>query len=267
MRYGDWPTTEMIVDAGMSASTVDHYRRACLEMLAPAVGCDAALMQWAVPGEPMNDGGRYAFEVDTLEQIGDNLDRYMSDGLSILFHATAEQSVAVDIDILDSKRVAELAVTREVIAPLGLGSAMSVALPAGNYGRMVAIVFFRAARARTYPHQARERLRSLVPVLTLGELAVARRSERLKDFSIELSPEEWRLVDWVRRGHSNREIGLVLGVASYTVRNRLSRLYRKLHVASRTELLFALGLTQAPAAEAGQTSATPEVTAPPALAR
>lgn len=242
MKHSGWPTTEALIDVAMSSASLEEYRRRCLELLAPAVGCEAALMQWAVPGRPMNTGGRLALDLDTIFRIGDNLGRYMNDGLGVLMQETAKQTVTVDEDVLGSRGVANMSVTREVVAPLGLGSALSAALPVGTHGQMVLAVFFRRAKASPYAHSIQQRLKATVPVLAMGELAVTKRSEQPKDFNIDLTGQEWELVEWVRRGHGNREIALVLGVAPYTVRNRLSRLYRKLHVGSRNEMLFALGL-------------------------
>jgi DNA-binding CsgD family transcriptional regulator len=54
---------------------------------------------------------------------------------------------------------------------------------------------------------------------------------------IELTPREQGILERLVQGESNREIGLALGISSLTVRNRLSELYAKLEVRSRTEAI------------------------------
>ena len=45
------------------------------------------------------------------------------------------------------------------------------------------------------------------------------------------------IFEYLQRGYSNRQIGLVLGTSPLTVRNQLARLFRKVGVASRAELV------------------------------
>lgn len=51
----------------------------------------------------------------------------------------------------------------------------------------------------------------------------------------QLAERHERLLALLVKGHSNRHIATVLGIKEKTVRNELSRLYRKLGVRSRTE--------------------------------
>jgi DNA-binding NarL/FixJ family response regulator len=57
----------------------------------------------------------------------------------------------------------------------------------------------------------------------------------------ELTPTELRLAELVAEGRSNKEIAAVLFVTPKTVGTTLSRLYAKLGVHSRTELIRRLG--------------------------
>jgi DNA-binding CsgD family transcriptional regulator len=49
----------------------------------------------------------------------------------------------------------------------------------------------------------------------------------------ELSPREVEVADWMRRGKSNEEIAIILGISSHTVKNHLERIFRKLGVENR----------------------------------
>lgn len=50
-----------------------------------------------------------------------------------------------------------------------------------------------------------------------------------------LTAAEQRLLDWLAAGRTNAQIGQCLSRSEKTVRNQLTRLYAKLHVASRAE--------------------------------
>ena len=65
-----------------------------------------------------------------------------------------------------------------------------------------------------------------------------------------LTARERDNVEYFQRGYSNRQIALVLGTSPLTVRNQLGRLFRKVGVAFRSELV---GLAPAPWARAGRT--------------
>jgi DNA-binding CsgD family transcriptional regulator len=51
--------------------------------------------------------------------------------------------------------------------------------------------------------------------------------------SWELSPREDEVADWMRRGKSNEEIAIILGISAHTVKNHLERIFRKLGVENR----------------------------------
>jgi DNA-binding CsgD family transcriptional regulator len=55
----------------------------------------------------------------------------------------------------------------------------------------------------------------------------------------DLSPTEHRVADLVAAGHTNREVADALFISVKTVDSNLTRIYRKLHVRSRTELAHA----------------------------
>jgi len=79
-----------------------------------------------------------------------------------------------------------------------------------------------------------ELLRLALPVLTLADSHAADLADSL---GARLSPREEEIFAYLQRGYSNRQIGLVLGTSPLTVRNQLGRLFRKVGVASRAELV------------------------------
>jgi DNA-binding CsgD family transcriptional regulator len=89
---------------------------------------------------------------------------------------------------------------------------------------------------RQQPFQRRELelLRLCLPVVGLGE---QRASEVQEALGAKLTPREQEIFDYVSRGYNNREIAAVLGTSPFTVRNQLCRLFRKVGVSGRSELV------------------------------
>ena len=59
-----------------------------------------------------------------------------------------------------------------------------------------------------------------------------------------LTPTEQRVADLVAQGRSNNEVAHALSMSAKTVEWNLTKIYRKLHVASRTELAAKLAKRQ-----------------------
>jgi len=49
-----------------------------------------------------------------------------------------------------------------------------------------------------------------------------------------LSPREKEILTLIRDDHSNKQIGLVLGISKHTVKNQVAKILLKLGVATRT---------------------------------
>lgn len=62
----------------------------------------------------------------------------------------------------------------------------------------------------------------------------------LADPVAALTPRRLEVLHLVARGLTNREIGRVLGISSYTVKSHLAALFESLDVTNRTEAAFAL---------------------------
>lgn len=100
------------------------------------------------------------------------------------------------------------------------------------------------------PESGRPALDLLLPFID-GAL---RRVEHLPavslDDAVPISLREKEIMAWLMAGKTNDEIGLILGISSYTVKNHLKRIYRKLGVFSRAQAV-ARYAARAPAAAAG----------------
>ena len=79
-----------------------------------------------------------------------------------------------------------------------------------------------------------ELVRLALPVIGLGD---RRASEVQEALGARLTPREQEIFDYVSRGYNNREIASALGTSHFTVRNQLCRLFRKVGVSGRSELV------------------------------
>jgi transcriptional regulator EpsA len=56
----------------------------------------------------------------------------------------------------------------------------------------------------------------------------------------ELSGREAEIMHWVRMGKTNQEIGQILDISSFTVKNHLQRIFKKLNVSNRAQAVSKL---------------------------
>jgi DNA-binding CsgD family transcriptional regulator len=56
--------------------------------------------------------------------------------------------------------------------------------------------------------------------------------------TIELNANEWRLLQALNNGASNKDLALAFTRSEYTIRNQLSFLYKKLNVTNRMHAIF-----------------------------
>jgi transcriptional regulator EpsA len=50
-----------------------------------------------------------------------------------------------------------------------------------------------------------------------------------------LSSRESEIMDWVKRGKTNQDIGMILNISAFTVKNHLQRIFKKLDVLNRAQ--------------------------------
>ncbi|ADQ84996.1 MULTISPECIES: XrtB/PEP-CTERM-associated transcriptional regulator EpsA [Methylovorus] len=101
----------------------------------------------------------------------------------------------------------------------------------------------------TMPNTSRYMLESLLPYIdsALRQLehlpvqhpADKEASEDLHEEENEaleqLSSREIEIMEWVRNGKTNQEIGMILDISSFTVKNHLQRIFKKLDVLNRAQ--------------------------------
>jgi len=121
------------------------------------------------------------------------------------------------------------------------------ALCIGWVGEEDAVLVLAREEPMPFLVQELELLRLALPVLALAEMNAGNLEDSLGS---PLTAREREIFEYLPRGYSNRQIALVLGTSPLTVRNQLGRLFRKVGVASRSELV---GLATVPWARGGRT--------------
>ena len=62
-----------------------------------------------------------------------------------------------------------------------------------------------------------------------------------RDGQSGLSQREIEIMEWVRIGKTNYEIGMILNISAFTVKNHLQRIFKKLDVTNRAQAVERLG--------------------------
>lgn len=96
----------------------------------------------------------------------------------------------------------------------------------------------------------REALRYLLPYLDVAFRQVAHLPEQYlndtilaanlapppkTDAEVGLSAREVDIMEWVRKGKTNHEIGMILDISAFTVKNHVQRIFKKLDVVNRAQ--------------------------------
>lgn len=55
------------------------------------------------------------------------------------------------------------------------------------------------------------------------------------DAEVGLSAREVDIMEWVRKGKTNQEIGMILDISAFTVKNHIQRIFKKLDVVNRAQ--------------------------------
>jgi DNA-binding CsgD family transcriptional regulator len=74
-----------------------------------------------------------------------------------------------------------------------------------------------------------------------GFLTDSKKNPGLKEYEAELgedhglSKREAEIMNWINRGKTNAEIGSILGISTFTVKNHMQRIFKKLEVYNRIQ--------------------------------
>ncbi len=78
-------------------------------------------------------------------------------------------------------------------------------------------------------------LRQITPLPQQRRQCLKPRSGAVQDEAPGLSERENQIMDWVAMGKTNSEIGSILNISAYTVKNHMQRIFQKLNVFNRAQ--------------------------------
>ncbi len=91
------------------------------------------------------------------------------------------------------------------------------------------------------PVSARKMVSVLIPYIDSALRQIEHLPEQLyrmptvSELANLLSTRESEIMDWVKRGKTNQDIGLILNISAFTVKNHLQRIFKKLDVLNRAQ--------------------------------
>lgn len=98
------------------------------------------------------------------------------------------------------------------------------------------VFFSRGKQVLPNPHALELILPQIDAALRrVGCIAAAVEEEENYAMTCDISEREREIMDWVKHGKTNHEIGLILGISPNTVKNHLKRIFQKLGVYSRAQ--------------------------------
>ena len=79
-----------------------------------------------------------------------------------------------------------------------------------------------------------------LPIASASHITIKRAQIALD--SIGISPREQEIIEWLSMGKTNYEIGMILNISAFTVKNHLQRIFRKLDVINRVQAVAKMEL-------------------------
>jgi DNA-binding NarL/FixJ family response regulator len=157
--------------------------------------------------------------------------------------------VALDTRVLDARERSRRAFYADILRPAGIREALYCVVGVGDDEFAVLGLHNQSARD-VYTDETLSLVRALLPVISLADGLLGKLDLRVADEVplAGLSRREREVVELVALGYTNAEIAAALGTSLLSVRNQLSRVFRKAGVTTRAELVGLLARRRLPAA-------------------
>ncbi|MDP2246488.1 MAG: transcriptional regulator EpsA [Nitrosomonadales bacterium] len=109
-------------------------------------------------------------------------------------------------------------------------------------------LYLLLSRSETPPASARKMLETLLPNIDCTLRQIGRSTipkpevplDLADDGHDNLSTREQEIMEWVCKGKTNFEIGMILDISAFTVKNHLQRIFKKLDVMNRAQAVAKL---------------------------
>ncbi len=152
--------------------------------------------------------------------------------------AAAKTGSYRDSEVFSAKERRELPLFAEIIRPQGISSQL-VSHVTFRGERCGIMYLSRHGRTRAFSAKDEAALSRLLPAIALSQASL--RSHTTQPDNCEaLTPREQQIAFYVERGFRNLDIAAILGTSARTVRNQLSKLFDKVNVTNRAELVSRL---------------------------
>jgi DNA-binding CsgD family transcriptional regulator len=242
--------TAELVERTQSARDMSTLRDELLVILQALIGCET--IYWGhAPGERDEDSHHHrtpdAQGRTALERFASARPRY--DLPAIVRAVHADGGVGVDSELLSNAERDRLPLFADVVRPAGIRSFMA-GLPQFRSRPLSILVFARHGRGAGFSTHEKEVLRSILGALGLVEAAfrsdLRAKPEGARDERSVvrlLTPRESQVARMIAGGYQNKEIASLLGTSIETVRKQTIRVYEKLGVSGRVQLILRFGRT------------------------
>ena len=214
----------------------DEYRAACLACLRALVDFDSAVFSEVGNPVPLATLHVPAAHLAWIERCERGWRRYREDLRRAL--AVCEQEGAfIDTELYSAAERSRSRVYAEVILPQEIRSMLTL-MPRWR-GEALGVLRLQRHGGRPFARADQEAAQQVLPVLELGLVASASRHRPASSNEppeLELTSRESEIAELICRGLTTPEIAELLGTSKLTVRNQLSRIFRKANVSNRTEL-------------------------------
>jgi DNA-binding CsgD family transcriptional regulator len=232
-----------IAAAAVQAPSLRALRAQVLELLAPHVRFDAAIVHALSPRVPLETGVIVGLEPERVKASMAQWDRMAVELEPLRTYALAHGGVASDHEALPPRSRARASFESGVVKALGMRS-LAIAHFALR-DRIIGAALLLRKRAQPFAPAELELLRALVPVLSLADAAhSALAAEAKASVPVKLSCVDQRLterqrgiVEHVALGHTNADIARALGLSPNTLRNHLVAIFRRLGAANRADVV------------------------------
>jgi DNA-binding CsgD family transcriptional regulator len=225
----------------LAASTTprDHFRTIALDLLQREIGFDFGVL-WRVGSEHPTDACVLGFSPDFFRRYSAGVDRYGPELAPLMERASSGPTL--DTAFFSASARGRMAFYADIVRPVGSREFVTAIIRVASH--IVGTLQLGRAQGASSRFGARhlETLAPLLPALALGEAVRDERSAAPRHGAANegLSPREREIVDLIVLGYTNPEIATALGTSPNTVRNQLAKLYRKLGVSTRSEMLGVL---------------------------
>ncbi len=222
--------TAALADAAVGATSRDELRRVVLGELNRLVGFDFGIA-WSLP-ESQGGSTLVGFEPKYWRYFYDHRGRFLAELAPLVAQAT-RSGVVDDLRAFDERTRDRLGFYQEIIRPIGSRNYLTVMLGARGRGASVMQIGRGGRHASPFGEEQLAALGRLLPVLSLGE--ALHDAPPVADHG--LTARERQIVSYVALGFTNREIAMACGTSAHTVHNQLKRIFAKVDVCNRAELV------------------------------